>query len=141
MSEFKIGSPISMDRNTNMNSVAIHRLIIPYGTTPFTFQYAGDGSKVAKGKTDAELSADEATAGLKAVPIQPLTQGEIIYLEASEAIAIHEPFISAANGKIKNITTNATPQTQFAYGIVMKAALADEDVVPCWIDSGDKYVK
>ena len=137
----KITNPITMDKASGLSSVSKYRLTKMDGANENTFTYCGDGEKNAFGATDSGLSAANVTSGFTECAINPLVPGSVLELEAHEAIAVNQPFTCAALGRIKNITTNATPEAQFAYGFARQAANAQGDIISCYVLPGENYVK
>ena len=141
MGQRKIGGSASREISPGMTSIKQYRLVKPYGTTPGTIEYNGDGEENAIGVTQMEYKAEDVEAGFSGVEVQDLTPGQELYLEISEAIAINQPFTGATDGKIKNILTNDPAERQFGYGKTLEAGDADTDVILCRIDPGFKYTK
>ncbi len=95
MGQRKIGGSASREINSGMASIDEYRLVKPYGTTPGTIDYNGDGEENAIGVTQMGLETDDVSGGFSGVEVQDLIPGEELYIEISEAIEIHQPFTGA----------------------------------------------
>lgn len=130
-----IGSP---ETRKVAATVAKYRLVETKesDTSGRTVEYSGADSADAEGITQEDRSAADVTAGLTSVAVQPLTPGQKVYLEAAGVIGFNKFVKAAANGRIDEITENATPVDTWTYGKTLEAATAAGNIIEVFLQPG-----